>query len=150
MVRAAVPGGKIGRHGMSKSVAEKLGVRSGLTAHVEGAPDDLALGLPPPSGARRPPDLLLFFVRDAAKIVAAAPRADALYTDGARLWFAYPKRSGAIRTDITRDNGWKPMAARSLLGVTQVALDATWSALRFRRRHEIARLTRKFGQTDGA
>jgi hypothetical protein len=33
---------------------------------------------------------------------------------------------------------------RDLLPVTQVAIDETWSALRFRRRREIAKLTRKF------
>ena len=63
---------------------------------------------------------------------------------GKKLWFAYPKKTGAIQTDITRDHGWAPLAAADLLPVTQVAIDATWSALRFRYRDEIPTLTRKF------
>ena len=47
------------------------------------------------------------------------------------------------RTDLTRDRGWEPMAAHDLLAVTQVAVDETWSALRFRRRREIPVLTRR-------
>ncbi|MAF63879.1 MULTISPECIES: hypothetical protein [Pseudomonadota] len=47
-----------------------------------------------------------------------------------------------IRSDITRDDGWESLAAQDLLPVTQVAIDNDWSALRFRYRDEIARLTR--------
>ena len=65
------------------------------------------------------------------------------YREGRALWFAYPKKTGAIRTDLSRDHGWEPLAERGLLAVTQVAIDATWSALRFRRRAEIRTLTRR-------
>jgi hypothetical protein len=133
---------------MSKTVAEKLGFKPGMRVRVEGAPADVVLDLP--AGAEEPHDLLLFFVRDAAAIAAAAPVADRLYREGARLWFAYPKKSGALRTDISRDHGWEPVGALGLMGVTQIAIDDTWSALRFRRRAEIATLTRKFGATPGA
>jgi hypothetical protein len=127
---------------MSKTIAEKLGFKPGMKVQVQGAPDGLELGLP--GGAEGPFDLLLFFLPNAAAVETAAAFADEAYRDGARLWFAYPKKSGRLATDINRDHGWGPAAARDLLPVTQIALDETWSALRFRRRHEIAKLTRRF------
>jgi hypothetical protein len=68
------------------------------------------------------------------------------YRPGGHLWIAYPKKSGAIRSDLTRDHGWEPIAAVGLLAVTQVALNADWSALRFRYRDEIKQLLQRSEQ----
>ena len=49
------------------------------------------------------------------------------------LWFAYPKKSSKkYVSDITRDSGWLPLGEMGFEGVRQVAIDADWSALRFR------------------
>ncbi|MEM6764567.1 MAG: hypothetical protein AAF655_06570 [Bacteroidota bacterium] len=49
------------------------------------------------------------------------------------LWFAYPKKSSQkYVSDITRDSGWLPLGELGFEGVRQVAIDADWSALRFR------------------
>jgi hypothetical protein len=45
------------------------------------------------------------------------------------LWIAYPKGN---RADINRDSLWPILAEHGLRPITQVALDDTWSALRFR------------------
>jgi len=45
------------------------------------------------------------------------------------LWIAYPKGN---RADINRDSLWPILAERGLRPITQIALDDTWSALRFR------------------
>jgi hypothetical protein len=82
-------------------------------------------------------------VQSVAEVALRLEQALPLYRRGQRLWFAYPKKTGAIRTDITRDHGWTPLAEAGLIPVTQVAIDDTWSALRFRYRDEVARLTRK-------
>ena len=37
-----------------------------------------------------------------------------------------------MKTDITRDRGWEPVTAGGLRPVTQIAIDETWSALRWR------------------
>ena len=51
-------------------------------------------------------------------------------TRPAYLWIAYPKGG---RADINRDSLWPVVAERiGMRPVTQVALDETWSALRFR------------------
>jgi hypothetical protein len=50
------------------------------------------------------------------------------------LWFAYPKRtSKRYKADFDRDNGWEVLRAAGFAPVRQVAIDADWSALRFRR-----------------
>ena len=131
---------------MARDVIGKLGWKPGLAgALVVGRPPGVTAipaTLPPaPDG---PAPFILAFVERAAAVAPAAAEALPRYParDGL-LWFAYPKKSGAIRTDISRDRGWEALAEAGFLPVAQVALDGTWSALRFRRREEIPRLTRK-------
>ncbi len=50
-----------------------------------------------------------------------------------KAWAAYPKKTSGIDTDITRDHGWEALNAAGLRPVRQIAIDDTWSALRFRR-----------------
>lgn len=57
--------------------------------------------------------------------------------EDALLWIAYPKKSGKIRSDISRDNGWELVFAAGYEPVTQVAIDDDWSALRFRKSEAI-------------
>jgi hypothetical protein len=62
-----------------------------------------------------------------AALVPKAP-GDAL------LWFAYPKGSSKnYRCDFNRDTGWSVLQALGFDSVRMVAIDADWSALRFRR-----------------
>jgi hypothetical protein len=124
-----------------RALCKKLGCKPGSVLKVIDCPAAVASRLPD-SAAADEPTIILAFVRDRAALAAAAPGALAAYRRGAAMWFAYPKKSGSIRSDITRDDGWESLAAQDLLPVTQVAIDNDWSALRFRYRDEIARLTR--------
>ena len=45
------------------------------------------------------------------------------------LWILYPKGG---RADINRDSLWPLVAVHGLRPITQIAVDETWSALRFR------------------
>lgn len=49
-----------------------------------------------------------------------------------KLWIAYPKKSSKIESDITRDHGWRPLTQQGWEGVRNIAINRTWSALRFR------------------
>ena len=50
-----------------------------------------------------------------------------------KLWMAYPKGTFKKQaTDINRDHGWDPVESAGFRRVSQVAIDDTWSALRFR------------------
>lgn len=121
------------------SFAAKLGWKPGLAAVTLDAPDGLAL--PPGEGEAL---LWLGFAADRASLASLWPRLHGLYRPGGRLWIAYPKKSGRLRSDLDRDHGWEPLSARLFLPVSQVSVDADWSALRFRPRAEIPRLTRRF------
>lgn len=126
----------------SRSLPEKMGYHPGLRARILGLPQGFTLFADLTFGD--PAHWHLAFVSDAAAIAATAPVLVPGYQRGQHLWFCYPKLTGSIRTDITRDKGWEPIKALDLLPVTQVAVDETWSALRFRYRDEIKTLTRKF------
>lgn len=82
-------------------------------------------------------DFVLLFTKDKAALDKLIPKAlKALKEDGL-FWVAYPKKSSVIKTDITRDNGWDALQAAGYEAVSLVAIDDTWSALRFRSRTKI-------------
>lgn len=128
-----------------KSVLAKLAYKLGTPAILWRVPDSLREAL---AGVTEgdTPTFRLAFARHRGELAEAAAEVAAAYRPGGHLWFAYPKKSGSIRSDITRDAGWEPLAALNLLPVTQVALDEDWSALRFRLREEIKVLRRRSEQ----
>ncbi|MGL4463946.1 MAG: hypothetical protein ACRDD1_10620 [Planctomycetia bacterium] len=73
------------------------------------------------------------FVRTLAEIEAAAawlPKA----TGDPIVWLVYPKGSSKrYRCEFNRDTGWAAVGAAGFEVVRIVAVDADWSALRFRR-----------------
>lgn len=134
-----------------RTLAQKTGLKPNMTLAIINAPDHYERALAPlPDGvtvARQmdtPCDAVHLFVYNKADIDTHAPRAIAAVKPGGLLWIAYPKKSGAIKTDISRDHGWDALAAADWHGVTQISLDDTWSMLRFRPRAEIRSFTRKF------
>lgn len=48
------------------------------------------------------------------------------------LWFAYPKGTAKVNTDINRDTIRVTGEEFGITTVTAISLDTTWSALRFR------------------
>ncbi len=48
------------------------------------------------------------------------------------LWFAYPKGTSKIKTDINRDTIRATGEEFGITTVTAISIDDTWSALRFR------------------
>jgi phage-related baseplate assembly protein len=109
-------------------VLAKLQIRPGATLAVLAPPE----GSPVTGDAVAPEaaDAVLLFVRmradlDGAEALLAAARADRL------AWVAYPK-AGRLGTDLNRDRLAAALTALGVRPVRQVALDDTWSALRFR------------------
>lgn len=72
-----------------------------------------------------------------ARAVAQKAEGDAV------VWFAYPKGTSRKYTcEFNRDTGWAELGKLGFEGVRQVAIDADWSALRFRRVEFIRTMTR--------
>jgi hypothetical protein len=82
-------------------------------------------------------DVVQAFVRDKAAIDHLAPVAIGAARPGGIVWFTYPKLTSKVKTDINRDTGWDAVTAAGWRGVTQIAVDGTWSALRFRPEAEV-------------
>ena len=82
---------------------------------------------------RYPYDFIILFVNRVSEVEFLAPMAlHNLMADGV-LWFCYPKKtSKKYNSDINRDHGWKALNDSGLHGIRLVAIDADWSALRFR------------------
>ena len=117
----------------TKSVADKLQIKPN-TAVWSSDFARLDLVRPLPDGVRRADgpavaNIAIVFADDAASLrdVLEANKGDV--TAPASVWIAYPK---ANRTDITRDTIWPILGDYGLRPNGQVAIDETWSALRFR------------------
>ena len=105
-----------------------LNAPGGYVASLGAPPDGVAL-IDGPAGTL---DFVQLFVRDSTELTTHAPAALAAIKPDGMLWIAYPKQSARVKTDVTRDRGWEPITARGLRPVTQIAIDETWSALRWR------------------
>jgi len=77
-------------------------------------------------------DFVHLFVKNVAELERFGPSALRAVKHDGLLWISYPKRSSKVETDISRDVGWDVIKEAGLRPVTQVSIDAVWSALRFR------------------
>ena len=125
-------------------LTRKLGIKPGLRTVVLNAPDGAIHALDPlPDGASVaaatgdvPGDVVAVFVRDAAEVDAWVAIAAASVAPSGRLWVVYPKGGKSAGTDINRDILHARLQERGLTGVTLVAYDDRWSAMRFRTAEE--------------
>jgi hypothetical protein len=118
-----------------KPLLERLQVKKDRRLAVIGAPDGLAL-LARPAQAQAAPDeaeVVLLFAADHAAFEALWPPLAARLRQDAILWLAYPKLSSPLAGDLSRDVVHRLAAAHGLDTVSQIAIDADWSALRVKR-----------------
>jgi hypothetical protein len=115
-------------------VAGKLQLKPGQSVAVVGDRRDAALEFGSEHPSADDPaaaDALIAFAASSQELdglrepVLASARRDAL------TWIAYPK-AGQLGTDLNRDTLAQRMQPEGVRPVRQVALDAVWSALRFR------------------
>ena len=125
-------------------LAQKLGIKEGHTVVLEGAPPGFATTLDPlPDGVslrrRRGgvADVLLFFRKSAAELMANIERLGAaIEVDGA-VWIAWPKRASKVPTDMTENVARDVALPLGLVDNKVAALDETWSGLRLVWRREL-------------
>lgn len=122
-----------------KSLAQKLAIKAGQRVALVNAPAANSAVL---SGLRSAATVaedvagaagVVLFVADTGELARYWPGVASAARDDAVLWIAYPKRTSSMPTDLSRDRGWEPVIDAGLDAVSQVSLDDTWSALRFRR-----------------
>ena len=76
-------------------------------------------------------DLVQLFVQDSHELDRYFDTAVTALKPAGALWIAYPKKSAGVDTDLTRDEGWQQVYAANLEGVSMIAIDDTWAAVRF-------------------
>ena len=115
-------------------ISAKLQIKPGQAVAVVAAPAEVpSLTDPAVNPVAAPPaaDVVVAFARLAADLdTIAAPAVAAARLDKL-AWVAYPK-AGQLGTDLNRDTLAALLAERGVQPVRQVAINATWSALRFR------------------
>jgi hypothetical protein len=77
------------------------------------------------------------FVKNKAEVQQYAGQALHVIEYDGLLWFCYPKKSSSMFEDLTRDEGWEPVKEAGYAGIASVAIDETWSAMRFRPAKEV-------------
>lgn len=123
----------------ANAVLKKMQVKQGMRFLVLNSPEPFIQDLKSssteiylevePSG--KYPALLLF-ADSQEKLAQQTPMVLASLEYDGLLWAAYPKRSSGIKSDLYRDAGWGSFETAGLRPVTQISIDDTWSALRFR------------------
>ena len=94
---------------------------------------------------RCPYNFILTFVKNISDIEQATPVVLHNLTADGVLWFCYPKKSSKkYKSDITRDNGWKPLNDSGLFGIRMISVDDDWSAMRFRNKKYIKSTSDRF------
>ncbi len=133
-------------------VPRKLGLKPGMRVLLLNAPTDYVTGLvglvddgdvvaSDGEGLLEGSsfDLVQVFCANRAELERFGEAAIGAVAPGGRLWVCYPKGGSGVRSDLNRDTDWGPLAAARWRAVTQVAIDAVWSALRFRPEDEVGR-----------
>jgi hypothetical protein len=82
-------------------------------------------------------DFVHLFVKNGAQLDRLRQQALAAATYDCIFWVSYPKRSPKVETDLSRDFFWEAFGDAGLRPVTQISVDDTWSALRFRPKAEV-------------
>ena len=130
------------------SIFTKLHIKPGMKLALLNAPaehaklfDDRPEGCSVSTSATGKPDLVLLFAATEKELGRRFPTALRLAKDDVPLWIGYPKQTGAVKSDLSRDRVWKLVSSSGVRPVSLVALDSTWSALRVRRK-ELVKSTR--------
>lgn len=127
-------------------LARKLGIKSGMKVLIQEPPTgflnllgDLPEGVELTRNGGSRVDCLITFVRTKADVKSTASRTLKAVRQEGLLWFAYPKKSGPLQSDISRDGGWEPLYEAGFDSVAQISIDSTWTGFRFRPQHLVGR-----------
>lgn len=114
-------------------LANKLQVRPRSTVAILGIPDNVGLELAENAYSTAVPasaDTVIAFAIDSAALDSVAAPAIAAAREDRLAWITYPK-AGKLDTDLNRNVLARLVQGRGARPVRQVAIDDTWSAMRF-------------------
>lgn len=131
--------------GYSKTpLARKLGIRSGATIYVSGAPDnyeDLLDPLPPGvrivSRLTKVVDIAHVFTDRRARLKRALISIRARMKPNAAIWVSWPKKSSKVPSDLSEDGIREIALPMGLVDIKVCAVDDVWSGLKLVIRQEL-------------
>ena len=116
---------------------KKLGIKPGSLVAFRGEPSgfrdalgELPDGVREKKRAAAPLDVVVTFFTRRAALERDFDRLAETIRPAGGLWFAWPKRSSGVETDITEDVVREIAVARGLVDNKVCAIDETWSGLR--------------------
>lgn len=124
--------------------AKKLGIKAGFRVLLLRAPKDFVESieaLPENVTVNTQPgglyDLVLAFFHSRAEVEQHGLAALNAVKPGGLVWLCYPEQSSKLKSDVHRDTGWNVIQEAGWEVVSLIAIDNTWSAMRFRPSGEI-------------
>jgi len=90
---------------------------------------------------------ILFFASNISDLAIHLPTFEKVASDTCTFWVAYPKNSGSIETNITRDKGWEILDEIGYRKVSQISLNENWSAIRIKPTKSVQSATNAQTQT---
>ena len=124
---------------MTSPLARKLHIKPGMRLLIAAPPFDYLQKLAPlpervevslKADATYP--FVQVFATRLSQIASLARKLEKHAAPNALVWIAYPKKSGNLESELSRDRLRETMSARGWRAVSIVAIDQVWSALRFR------------------
>jgi len=120
-----------------KPLAEKIGVKPGLTVYVDVQTDLHPMGLELGEHTTRLPkqaDITLVFVTERRRLEKRLPTLVERTVTNGMIWVCWPKRASGIATDLDENVVRALGLDAGVVDVKVAAVDDTWSGLKFVRR----------------
>lgn len=122
-------------------LVKKLGIKSGMTVALVGAPDDferLLKGLPADvilaRGGTAKADLIIWWPASAKDLASRVKAIEQRIATGGGLWGAWAKKASGIKTDLTEQTFRDVCLPIGLVDYKVCAISEIWSGLKFARR----------------
>lgn len=142
----------------SQSIIEKLQLKDEKNLLIQGLPSSIekqflklsfAKNLTPLLKSRKI-DFALVFAVSQQQLQAILKEVIPVLQPDAKLWIAYPKLTSKIASDLSRDASWTFIDIYGFKGVSAIALDNVWSAMRFRKPEEVENKPPNFSSANPA
>ena len=125
---------------MSTSLLDKLNFKNGYSTLIINRPEDVSFGSLRFDSfiGHDNYEFILFFADSISDLAIQLPTLEKVANDSCVFWVAYPKKSGSIDSNITRDKGWDILDQIGYRKVSQISVNDNWSALRIKPTKDVA------------
>lgn len=121
-----------------RTLTQKLGIKPNSSVIILNAPDEYGhLLFPFPEGCsifdelKEKADLIQYFTKSTAEIESVFPKLKSHLNQDGSLWISWPKGSSKMKTDVNETIIQKLGLENGLVDVKVIAVDKTWSGLKF-------------------